>query len=91
LVANNELSAKIAWEGGEREIAQREAAEAKWLLEEERVEKLRVAAESASLKKLVEESNLKLSSLAKELAALQAAKKRSRQSSTKTMKIQRSS
>jgi len=74
LAANNALSAEIAREGAEREITQGEAAEAKRLLEEEKVEKLRVAAENASLKKLVEESNQKISSSAKELAALQAAK-----------------
>jgi len=70
LAANSALSAEIAREGAEREIAQGEATEAKRLLEEDKAEKLRVAAENASLKKLVEESNQKLSSLAKELAAL---------------------
>jgi len=60
LAANNELSAKIAREGAEREIAQSEAAEAKRLLEEEKAEKLRVAAENVSLKKLVEERDEKL-------------------------------
>ena len=74
LAANNELSAKIAREGIEREIAQREAAEARRLLEEEKAGRLRVVAENASLKKLAEEGNEKFSSSAMELTALQAAK-----------------
>jgi len=74
LATNSALSAEIAREGAEREIAQEEVAEAKRLLGEEKAEKLRVVAENASLKKLVEESNQKLSSSAKDLAALQAAK-----------------
>jgi len=70
LAANNELSAQIAREGVEREIAQREAAEVKWLLATEKAKMLRVATENAMVKNLVEEGKKKLSSSVEELAAL---------------------
>ena len=51
LAANNDLSAKIAKEAAERELAQKEAAEARRQLE---AEKLRAAAEITELKMLAE-------------------------------------
>jgi len=74
LAANNDLSAKIARERAEREIAQKEAAEVKRLLAMEKAKRQRVATENAMLKKQVEEGERKLSSSAEELVALQAAK-----------------
>jgi len=71
LAANTNLSARIAAEAAERELAQRETAEAKRQLE---AEKLRAAAEIANLKKLVEEKNGQLSASATEMAALQLTK-----------------
>ena len=71
LTANTNLSARIAAEAAERELAQKEAAEAKRQLE---AEKLRAAAEIANLKKLVEEKDGQLSASATEMAALQLAK-----------------
>jgi len=74
LVANNELSARIAREAAKRELAQQEDAETRQRLAAENAEVLRAAAEIAELKKMVEERDEKLSSSATELAALQAAK-----------------
>jgi len=74
LAANIDLSTKIALEGAEREIAQKEAAEMKRLLAMEKAERQRVAAENEMLKKQVKDGERKLSSSAEELAALQAAK-----------------
>ena len=71
LAANNDLSARIAQEAVEKELAQKDAAEARRHLE---AEKLRAAAEIAELRKIVEEKDEKLSSSATVLAALQAAK-----------------
>jgi len=71
LAANTNLSARIAAEAAERELAQREAAEAKRQLE---AEKLRAAAEIANLKKLVEEKDGQLSTSTIEMTALQLAK-----------------
>jgi len=71
LTANDDLSASVAWEAAERELAKKDAAEARRLLASAREEALRAAAEAAEVKKMAEE---KLSSSAAELAALQAAK-----------------
>ncbi|XP_068484845.1 uncharacterized protein [Phaseolus vulgaris] len=71
LAANTNLSALIAMEAAEKELAQKEAAEAKRQLE---AEKLRAAAEIANLKKLVEGKDGQLSASATEMAALQLAK-----------------
>jgi len=74
LAAYSEFSEKIARETVEREIAQREATEARCYLATVKVELARVAAESAQLKKMIEERDEKLSSSTTELATLQAAK-----------------
>jgi len=71
LSANTNLSALVATEAAEKELAQREAGEAKRQLE---AEKLRAAAEITNLKKLVEEKSEQLSTSATEMAALQLAK-----------------
>ena len=71
LAANNDLSVRIAHEAAERELAQKDVAEARRLLE---VEKLGAVAEIAEMKKLVVERDEKLSSSATELVALQATK-----------------
>jgi len=74
LAANNELLARIAREAAKRELAQKDAAEARQRLAAREAETLRAAIEIAELKKMVEETDEKLSSSATELAALQAAK-----------------
>jgi len=71
LAANTNLSALIATEAAEKELAQKEATEARRQLEAER---LRAAAEIAKLKELVEERDKQLSASATEMAALQLAK-----------------
>ena len=71
LSANTNLSTLVATEAAEKELAQREAAEAKRQLE---AEKLRAAAEITNLKKLDEEKSEQLSASATEMAALQLAK-----------------
>jgi len=74
LAANSEVSTKIAQEGAEREIAQKDAVEVRQLLVAEKAEALRAATEIAALKRMVEERDEKLSSSTIELVALQAAK-----------------
>jgi len=71
LAANNDLSARIAQEAAERELAQKDAVEARWHLE---AEKSRAAAELAELRKMIKERDEKISFSVTELAALQAAK-----------------
>ncbi|XP_068492237.1 uncharacterized protein [Phaseolus vulgaris] len=75
LAANTNLSALIATEAAEKEFAQKEAAEARRQLEDER---LRAAAEIAKLKELVEERGEQLSASATEMAALQLAKEQAK-------------
>ncbi|XP_068498431.1 uncharacterized protein [Phaseolus vulgaris] len=72
LAANTNLLALIATEAAEKELSQKEAAEARRQLEDER---LRAAAEIAKLKELVEERGKQLSASATEMVALQLAKK----------------
>jgi len=67
LAAKTNLLALIATEAAEKELAQKEAAEARRQLEDER---LRAAAEIAKLKELVEERGKQLSASATEMAAL---------------------
>ena len=74
LAVNNELSARIAQEAAERELAQKDATEAGQRLAAREAEVLRAATEIVELKKMVEERDDKLSSSAAELAALQVAK-----------------
>jgi len=63
LAANNELSASIAREAAERELAQKDAAEVRQRLAAREAEVLRAATEIAELKKAVEERDEKLSVL----------------------------
>jgi len=74
LAANNELSARIAREAAERELAQQDVPEARQRLVAGEAEALRAATEIVELKKMVEERDEKLSSSIAELAALQTAK-----------------
>jgi len=71
LAANDDLSASAAQEAAKRELAEKDAAEARRLLASAKEEALRAATEVAEAKKAVEE---KLSSSAAELVALQVAK-----------------
>jgi len=71
LAANADLTAKIAKEAAEQELAQNEIIEARRQLE---AEKRRAAAKIAQLKKLAEERGEKLAASVAEMAALQAAK-----------------
>ncbi|KAK7354329.1 hypothetical protein VNO80_19789 [Phaseolus coccineus] len=66
VAANNELSAKIAKEAAERELAQGEVAEVRRQLDAER--------SRAELKKLAKERGEKLAASVAEVAALQTAK-----------------
>jgi len=71
LAANDDFSASVAREAAERELAKKDAAEARRLLVSAKEEALRTAAEVVEVKKTAEE---KLSSSAAELAVLQTAK-----------------
>ena len=71
LAANDDLSASATREAAKRELADKDAAEARRLLASAKEEASRAAAEAVEVKKMAEE---KLSSSAAELAALQAAK-----------------
>jgi len=71
LAANDDLSATVAREAAGRELAAKDAAEARRLLASTKEEALRAATEVVEVKKMAEE---KLSSSADELAALQTAK-----------------
>ena len=71
LAANDDLSASVAREAAGRELAAKDAAEARRLLASAKEEALRAAAEVVEVKKTAEE---KLSSSAAELAALQTTK-----------------
>jgi len=74
LVVNTDLSNKMAQEAVERELAQREAAEAGHRLAAVKAELARVEAKNTELNKMVEERDEKLSSSVTELATLQAIK-----------------
>jgi len=71
LAVNSDLTAKIAKEAAEKELAQNEAVELRHQLE---AEKARAATEIDALKKLAEERAEKLSASVAEVVALQAAK-----------------